>query len=63
MFSAVGSPVGFVLLIKRLQVTQKPFEGITCSCFFSVMRVTFDVNCSGIYSSYCYIVVNVFSRT
>lgn len=54
MVLVVGSPVGFVLLIQRLSVLQKPFEG---SSHTSLFLIAFsDANCRSIYLSQYYIV-------
>lgn len=61
MVLVVGSPVGFVLLIQRLSVLQKPFEG---SSHTSLFLIAFsDANCRSIYLSQYYIVTDLFSRT
>lgn len=49
MVLVVGSPVGFVLLIQRLPVLQKPFEGISHTSLFLI--AFFDANCRSIYLS------------
>lgn len=61
MVLVVGSPVGFVLLIQRLSVLQKPFEGISHTSLFLIAFS--DANCRSIYLSQYYIVTDLFSRT
>lgn len=61
MVLVVGSPVGFVLLIQRLPVLQKPFEGISHTSLFLIAFS--DANCRSIYLSQYYIVTDLFLRT
>lgn len=61
MVLVVGSPVGFVLLIQRLPVLQKPFEGISHTSLFLIAFS--DANCRSIYLSQYYIVTDLFLWT
>lgn len=61
MVLVLGRPVGFVLLIQRLSVLQKPFEGISHTSLFLIAFS--DANCRSIYPSQYYIVTDLFLRT
>lgn len=61
MVLVVGSPVGSVLLIQRLPVLQKPFEGISHTSLFLIAFS--DANCRSIYLSQYYIVTDLFLQT